>query len=191
MRTKSLLYFLGTCVLLLAACGPSAAEIATQTAVAQTIVAVSWTDTPTLMPTLTLTPVPTETQTSTPTLSPDLCLPENLPDAIDTYNDIFTRFQNVSTIAANLLPEQIPDEITKLQDLRQAAQDQATPPCLKTLRDHQLKHMDLVIDALTSFADGKGDVTVRNIVQDARAEHDEYMRELMRLLNISPTPWLR
>lgn len=191
MRTKPLFSFLGICMFLLAACGPSAAEIATQTTIAQTLAAVSWTDTPTLMPTATFTPTPTETQTPLPTLKPDLCLPENLPETIDAYNEIFLRFRNISTIAASVPRERLSGEITKLQDLFQVAQDQAIPPCLETLRDHQLKHMSFVVEALTAFADGKNQVIINGIVGKARAEDDEYMKELMRLLNLTPTPWIR
>lgn len=188
MRKIILFYFLGICILL-TACGSSPADSAIQTTVAQMTAVASWTNTPTLIPTRTLTPIPTETQTAIPTLAPDPCLPENLPGAIDLYNEIFIQFQNISAMATYMQPGQLPDKIAKLQDLFQAAQDQATPPCLEALRDHQLKHMKLVIDTLTAFANGKDRRIVSNGLYDARKEHDEYMKEMMRLLDITPTPW--
>lgn len=57
-------------LLALVACGPSAEEIASQTASAETQIAASWTETPTA--TATFTPTPTDTPTPTETPSPTL-----------------------------------------------------------------------------------------------------------------------
>ncbi len=183
---KSFFYLLVASTLSLSACGLSQAEIATQTSVAQTLIAVSWTDTPTLTPTQTLTAIPTET--ATPTLNPDPCLPANLPDSLETLNEILTRFDSLSALGFYQTRQQLSEKMPELQNLRQAAQDQTTPPCLKTLRDHQLKYMDLVIKAFTAFIDGKDMIVMHNTIMDARKEAKDYSQEMMRLLNSTPAP---
>ncbi len=56
-----------TAAFLLAACGPSASEQATGTAIVMTATALSWTHTPSLTPTFTFTSTATPTSTITPT----------------------------------------------------------------------------------------------------------------------------
>ena len=187
MKTKAFFYLFIACMLPLIACGMFQPGYApTQTAVAQTTVAASWTATPTSTPTPTFTPTSTETQTPTPT--PDPCLPENLPDVVNEIHELQLRFESRSTIAANVQQEQLPDEITELQELLQIAMEQDTPPCLETLRDHQLKHMNFVIDTLSAFAQGADQQTVEAGIDNARREHDEYTLELDRLLGTNPSP---
>jgi hypothetical protein len=192
MKTKSFFYLLIACILSLTACGLSPAEIATQTAVAQTAVAASWTATPTLTPTLTLTPTgtftltPTETETPTPTPGP--CTAENLPGALKEIKELQVQFDNLSKTAANTEREQLPDEITQLQSLLQTAETQATPSCLATLRNHQLKHMQLVVDTLKAFVDRVDQKIVDDLLKQARDEHHAYDRELIHVLGITPTP---
>jgi len=184
MKTISFIYLALVFSLVLSACGPSPAEIATQTAVAETMVVASWTVTPTLTPTSTFTPTATATQTPIP----DPCLRENLPDSLETFNEVLIRFDNVSTLGFYQTRKQLSDQMPELQNLRHAAQDQPTPPCLETLKELQLKYMDLVIKALTAFIDGKDMVIIRNTVINARKERDEYSQEMMNLLNSTPTP---
>jgi hypothetical protein len=86
---KKVISLIGTLIISLAACGPSAEQVATQTSAAATNTATAWTktftptytETPTLTPTLTNTTTPTETltpsYTPTPTftLTPTFALP--------------------------------------------------------------------------------------------------------------------
>ncbi len=189
MKPNSFLCLLTAWALPLIACGLfQPGYTATQTAVAETTVAASWTATPTLTPTQTFTPTPTPTETETPTPTPDPCLPENLFDAVQEVNDLQARFDNVSLFAANAQREQLPEKISELQDLLQIAEDQETPPCLEALRDHQLKHMNFVIEALTAFADRVDQSIVDDKINRAREEHDEYTLELIRLLGTTPIP---
>jgi hypothetical protein len=187
MKTKSFLCLLIIFTLPMLACGMlQPGYTATQTAVAQTTVAASWTDTPTPTATATFTPSPTATETVTPT--PDPCLPENLPDAVNEVHKLMLKFDDLSTEAANVQREDLPDKIAELQDLLQTAQEQEVAPCLQTLKDHQLKHMKLVIDTLNAFADGVDQKIINEMVQQARDEHDAYALELARLLGITLTP---
>lgn len=192
MKTKSLLCLLTASLLPMMACGLlQPGYTATRTAVAQTTVAASWTDTPTQTATATFTPSPTATETFTPT--PDPCLPENLSDAVSEVHDFMIKFDKLSTEAAQVQREDLPEKITGLEDLLQAAQEQKVAPCLQTLKDHQLKHMQLVIDTLNAFLDGADKKTLDDMIQQARDEHDAYALELARLLKIdiftsTPTP---
>lgn len=186
MKTKPFFFLLLICVSILSACGLSQAEVATQTAVAKATVVASWTATPTLTPTLTLIPTPTQTQIPTPT--PDPCLSENLPDTIEAFNEIMVRFDDASILGFYLTRKQLPEKMPKIQSLRQVAQEQTTPPCLETLKKHQLKYMDLVIIALTAHIDGQDAETHHKAIIDILKERDEYSREIVSLLNDTLTP---
>jgi hypothetical protein len=103
------------------------------------------------------------------------------------------KFQTLSTRAAYASPGQLPVKIAQLQDLLKIAMEQDTPPCLEKLRDHQLKHMNFVIDALLAVDQGADQQVVEERVANARREHDEYTLELARLQGIingtlTPTP---
>lgn len=147
---------------------------ATQTAIVSTTMAASWTATPTLTPTETLTPIPTVT--------PDPCAAENLADSVGIVTELQSRFDDLSGKAANVERAQLSIKISELQELLQEALDQDTPPCLETLRDHQVKHMNFVIDTLTAFMQGADEKTVNEGIKNARDEHDEFLRERDRLL---------
>lgn len=188
MKTKSFLSLFIVLTLPTIACGLfRPGYTATQTALAGTTVAASWTDTPTLTPTL------TPTETATPTATPDPCASENLEEVVGEIHDLQVQFDDLSGEAANAEREEIPDKIIELQELFQTALNQDPPPCLGTLKDHQLKHMNFVIDTLLAFAQGEDQDTVNEGIENARREHDEYTLELARLLNleletITPTP---
>lgn len=187
MKTKSFLFLFIALMLSSLACGLFQPGLtATQTAAAGTTVAASWTDTstPTLTPTL---------PTSTPTLTetPDPCAAENLDATVQEIQDLQVQFDNLSAEAAKLESEELPDKILELQELLQTALNQDTPPCLETLKDHQVKHMNFVIDTLLAFAEGADEETIEKGIENARREHDAYTLELARLLGIeigTPTP---
>lgn len=188
MKTKPFFYLFIVLTLPLMACGLLQAGIATQTAVAGTAIAASWTatPTPTLTPTQTFTPTPTETEV--PTLTPDPCLPENLPAAVKEVDDLQAQFDHLSSLAANVQREQVPDKITEMRSILQAATDQDIPPCLQVLKDHQLKHMNLVIDTLVAFVDGADTKTLNDKIKRASEEYSQYVAELSRLQEAIPTP---
>jgi len=172
--------------LALSSCGPSQAELSTQTSVAGTAIVASWTDTPTSTPTKTFTPTPTETET--PTLTPDPCVPESLAAAVKEIDDLQIRFDDLSLLASNLPRDQVSAKITEMQELLQTATDQKTPRCLVTLKDHQLKHMNFVINTLVAFVSGVDQQEIIKGINQAGEEHRQYVLELIRLLGITPTP---
>jgi len=188
VKTKPFFRIFVVCTLPLIACGLFQPGFApTQTAIAETTVAASWTAKPTLTPTL----PPTETET--PTATPDPCASENLSEAVNEIHDLQVQFDDLSGEAAIAQREDLPDKIIELQSLLQTALNQETPPCLETLKDHQLKHMNFVIDTLLAFAQGEDQDMVEEGIENARREHDEYTLELARLLDldistITPTP---
>jgi hypothetical protein len=186
VKTKSFFYLFIACTLPLMACGLLQAGIATQTAVAGTTIAASWTATPTLTPSSTLTPTPTETEV--PTSTPNPCLPENLSAAVKEVDDLQAQFDHLSSLSANVPREQVPDKITEMRSILQTATDQDTPPCLQVLKDHQLKHMNLVIDTLVAFVDGADTQTLNDKIKRAGEEYSQYTLELTRLLGATPTP---
>jgi len=163
-------------------CGPSQAELLTQTSVAETAIVASWTDTPTSTPSST----PTKTETPTPTLNP--CAPENLAAAVHEIDDLQIRFDDMSLVASNLPRDQVSAKITEMQELLQTATDQNAPPCLDALKEHQLKHMSFVIDTLIAFVGGADQQELRKGINQAGEEHRQYVTELTSLLGITPTP---
>lgn len=163
-------------------CGPSQAELLTQTSVAETAIVASWTDTPTSTPSST----PTKTETPTPTLNP--CAPENLAAAVQEIDDLQIRFDDMSLVASNLPRDQVSAKITEMQELLQTATDQNAPPCLDALKEHQLKHMSFVIDTLIAFVGGADQQELRKGINQAGEEHRQYVTELTSLLGITPTP---
>jgi hypothetical protein len=187
LKTKPFLSLFVALILPSIACGLVQPGLtATQTAVAGTTVAAAWTDTPT--PTFTPT-LPTSTPTLTAT--PDPCAAENLAGAVREIQDLQVQFDNLSAEAAKVESEELPDKILELQELLQTALNQDPPPCLETLKDHQVKHMNFVIDTLLAFAEGADEETVKEGIENARREHDAYTLELARLLGIeigTPTP---
>jgi hypothetical protein len=186
MKTAPFFYWALTFGLALSACGPSQAELATQTSVAETTVAASWTATPTLTPTSTLTLTPTET--AVPTSTPNACAPENLAAAVKEIDDLQIQFDDLSLLTSNLPRDQVSAKITELQELLQTATDQIAPPCLDALKEHQLKHMSFVIDTLIAFVTGADRQELRKGIYQAGEEHRQYVAELTSLLGITPTP---
>ena len=186
MKTAPFFYWALTLGMALSACGPSQAELAIQTSVAETTIAASWTATPTLTPTSTLTLTPTET--AVPTSTPNACAPENLAAAVKEIDDHQIQFDDLSLLASNLQRDQVSAKITEMQELLQTVTDQMAPPCLVTLKDHQLKHMDFVINTLVAFVSGADQQEIIKGINQAGEEHRQYVAELTRLLGITPTP---
>ena len=75
--------------------------------------------------------------------------------------------------------------IADLQRIRRAAEDLPVPPCLATLKKHQLNHMNLVIQALIVLIGGGDQETLRTGFELAREEYQQYSFELVRLLGIT------
>ena len=174
--------------LALSSCGLSQTELATQTSIAETATAALWTDTPTLTATPTSTSTETETPTPPPTLTPDPCLPENLVAAVRVIDDLQIKFDVLSGEAANLPGDQVPAKLDEIRDLLRIAAEQKAPPCLETLKGHQLDHMRYVVKTLYDFVNNADQQKIKDDINLARKGHKQYVDELTRLLGVTPTP---
>jgi hypothetical protein len=133
--------------------------------------------------------IPTESGTVSPTTPrDDPCAPENLPTTVQEINDLMREFDDASQLAANLPIEQLSDVISNLQRIRRAAEDLQIPPCLGTLKAHQLNHMNLMIQTLLAFVAGADQEALTNGLGMARQERDLYSLEMVRLLGITLAP---
>lgn len=118
----------------------------------------------------------------------DPCSSENLPTTVQGINDLMREFDDTSQLAANLPAQQLPEVISDLQSIRRAAEDLPVPPCLVTLKTHQLNHMNLMIQTLIAFVGGSDQATLRNGFELASKEHELYSLEIVRLLGITLAP---
>jgi len=130
-------------------------------------------------------PVTTES-TAQPTSTPDACAKENLEATIKDVNDLMREFDDASKLASNLAKDQLPPSISDMQRIRRAAEDQKAPKCLSALKQHQLAHMNSVINTLLAFVGGADSNTLNNGLAQARKEHDLYTLEIIKLLGITP-----
>lgn len=133
--------------------------------------------------------IPTESGTIVATTSSDdPCATENLPTTVQEINDLMREFDDSSQLASNLPAEQLPDVISNLQRIRRTAEDLQIPPCLGTLKTHQLNHMNLMIQTLIAFVGGADQEALQSGLGKAREEHDLYSLEMVRLLGITLAP---
>lgn len=158
---KTVQYLLPFCFLIITACGGQPAAPAS-------------------------TPV-SESSTAT-AASQDPCSPENLPATVQPINDLMREFDDASQMAANLPAAQLPEVISNLQRIRRDTQDVQIPPCLSTLKTHQLNHMELMIQTLIAFVGGANQETLKNGLEMARKEHDLYSLEIVKLLGVTLAP---
>lgn len=123
---------------------------------------------------------------STPT--PDPCLIGNMNQTVKPINDLQREFNDASELAANLPREQLQPSIAEMQRIRREAEDQAVPDCVKTLKQHQLAHMNAVIDTLIAFVGGADTERLNQGMAQARTEYDLYTLEMARLLGVTLIP---
>lgn len=129
--------------------------------------------------------------TATPppaTSTPDPCAAENIKAEVLKIHAYMREFDDASTLAANRPREELAASIADLQRIRRAAEDQATPSCLATLKLYQVSHMNTVINTLIAFMGGADQATVDQGIALARDQHDRYTLELARLLGATIEP---
>ncbi len=97
-------------------------------------------------------------------------------------------FDTASQLESDLTAQQLSDIITNLQRIRRSAEDVQIPACMRTLKTHQLNHMNLMIQTLLAFVGGADQEALNNGLEQARQEHDRYSLELVRLLGITLAP---
>jgi hypothetical protein len=130
-------------------------------------------------------PTPTEAIVL-PTSTPDPCAKANVEATIKEVNDLMREFDDASKLASNLAKDQLPPSISDMQRIRRAAEDQIVPKCMAALKQHQLAHMNSVINTLLAFVGGADSNTLNNGLAQARKEHDQYTLEIIKLLGITP-----
>ncbi len=120
-----------------------------------------------------------------PVATPDPCLAENLPGAVDEVHRLMREFDDASSLAGSVPREQLADQIANMQRIRREAEDQSIAFCLADLKAYQLSHMNVVINTLIAFLGGSDQATVDQGIELARQYHDDYTLELAELLNIT------
>jgi hypothetical protein len=74
--------------------------------------------------------------------------------------------------------------IAALQSIRRQAQVQSAPGCVAQLKQLQLTHMNTVIDTMLAFMSRGDQGAVAQGVEAGRAQHDQYVLELARVMGI-------
>ena len=126
--------------------------------------------------------------TTNPTFTPDPCAGENLVTSMKEVNNLTREFDDTFKLARNLPIAQTPAYISEMQRLQREAEDQTFPPCLSTLKNHQLIFMSTSIDTMIAFVAGADSNTLNNGLAQAQKEHDLYTLELAGLLGIQSAP---
>ena len=128
-------------------------------------------------------PIPT-----TATATPDPCATENLPGEVGKINSIMQEFDDAAVIAASARREELAEPIAELQRIRRNAEDMPTPACLKTLKETQLAHMNVVIETLMAFMDKADQESIDQGIVLARQLHNQYLVEMAKLLGVTVAP---
>ena len=119
--------------------------------------------------------------------TPDYCSPTNVKILARQVNDLTQQFDDESALAATVPQSQLSPHIATLQAIRRAAQEQIVPACLAQLKALQVNQMNTVISTMLGFLGGGDQNTVAQGIGIARQQHDQYMLELARLLDVTPT----
>ena len=130
-------------------------------------------------PAILITPSPSVTPT------PDPCSTSNLPATIKPVNDLMRQFDDYAALASNTPQSQLVQVIPPMQAIHRAAQDQAIPGCLQTLKKNQLLYMDTSIQVLLAF-ESKANTSILDAgIAQAKQYHNQYTLELASLLGIT------
>ena len=170
---KNALYFIFSFVILsivLAGCGNPPAPTATRTAATATQEPAAATESPVVSGT------------------PDPCISPQLEEEVQKIHRHMREFDDASILASNMPREQLSDPIADLQRIRREAEDEVIPECLSALKNHQVEHMNSVINTLVAFMGGTTQETLEKGIAAARQQHDDYTLELARLLGLTVVP---
>jgi len=131
-------------------------------------------------------PIPVPSVTNTP----DPCAPENIQTEVQKVHKLMREFDDGSSLAASVPANQLTPVISDLQRIRRDAEDQPIPSCLATLKNHQVNHMNLVINTLINLIGYSNGNVSKDVIDQgialARQEHDNYTIELARVLGLTP-----
>ncbi len=131
------------------------------------------------------TPATVETSTEVIAATPDLCSAENLPAEVAKVNKLMREFDDYSSLASNTPQAQLVELIPEMQRILRDAEDLQTPPCLQTLKQLQMSHMNLVIQILMAFMNNSDVAAINAGIAQSRELHSQYDIEMARLLGIT------
>lgn len=115
----------------------------------------------------------------------DPCAPENIALEVEKVHQIMREFDDESLLAQYTPRDQLNPSISNLQRIRRQAEDQPVPACLLTLKEHQMAHMNTVINTFLGLLGGADEETLLQGIALARQQHDEYTLELAGLLGLT------
>lgn len=162
--------------------------------------ATATTTTSTEAPAPTQEPVST-TAASSPT-TPDLCVSPQIEIEAQKVQKHMREFDDASILASSVPQAQLSTSIADLQRIRREADDELVPPCLASLKNYQISHMNSVINTLLAFmrssdplaidcaeiqSNTEEEAVCQNIAL-ARQQHDQYLVELARVLGLTVVP---
>ena len=123
-----------------------------------------------------------------PSSTPDPCSSELIEAEVQKVHGHMREFDDASILASNLPLQELSGPIANLQRIRREAEDEQIPPCLTTLKNSQIAHMNTVIGTLVAFLGGADMNTLEKSIASAREQHDQYTLELARLLGLTVVP---
>ncbi len=112
----------------------------------------------------------------------NLCAPENVKTTAGELHQFMRAFDDAYQLAAILPRTQVAPQVSKLQDIRRAAQDYVAPACLTHLKESQILHMNTTINTFLAFLSGADTERVNQGLALARQQHDAYVLELAQLI---------
>ncbi|MFH2103744.1 MAG: SH3 domain-containing protein [Chloroflexota bacterium] len=120
--------------------------------------------------------------------TPDACSAQRLTDEVARVQSLMREFDDASQLASETLQDQLVQVIPSLQEIRRRAEDQQVPWCLAMLKSQQVAHMNTVIETLMGFMGGASPDALIEGVSLARTQHEDYNREMARLLGATYAP---
>ncbi len=136
-------------------------------------------------------PIPTNTPVPSPTAAfqADPCNSSKVRDTVKPLNDLVRQFDDYAELASNVLQSELVKVIPPMQAIRRAAEDQAAPSCLASLKQYALLYMDATIQTLETFQAKASANAIATGITQARQYHNQYAVELARLLGVTlPAP---
>ncbi len=126
---------------------------------------------------------------SNATSTPDLCAPENISVEIEQVHRLMREFDDAALLASKIPRDQLSPNIADLQRIRRAAEDQDIPSCIAALKQHQLAHMNTVINTMLYMLNYQGTDAETEVLNQgialARQQHDQYTLEMATLLGLT------
>jgi hypothetical protein len=160
------------------------------------------TSTDAIVSTSAATQEPVSTDAASASTTPDLCISPQIEAEAQKVQKHMREFDDASVLASSVPQAQLSSSIADLQRIRREADDEPVPPCLASLKNYQISHMNSVISTLLAFMRSKDPLAIdcvdiqsnteeeavcQNIAL-ARQQHDQYLLELARILGLTVMP---